>query len=198
MFLSRLTDAFYGLWLSFMGKELKMHRSRRKMLLSQAPCWADNSLWEAIYLNRNKHASGCQEPICSFIRLFSALLRTMCLIFPNASSPIRWAFPRVWINQNTRWERRHRSGLLTATRGAEGLEGLQGLLGSLHGGADSWPWNVARAWGLGNCSVGYFFPFKKVPSDPCRWVACDKSDAALDQGQQFVYVGWRGPGVRGR
>ena len=35
---------------------------------------------------------GCQEPIFSFIKLFSALLRNPCLIFPNVSSPVHYAF----------------------------------------------------------------------------------------------------------
>lgn len=97
LFLSRLTDAFHSCWLNFLGKELQMHR-RRKVLLSQDPHWAGSSLWEVIYLNGNKHALGCQETIFSFIKLFSALLRNLHLIFPNISRPVHLAFLCVWIN----------------------------------------------------------------------------------------------------
>lgn len=61
------------------------------MPLLKGSCWADNSLQEDIYLNKNKEiaeiALGCSDLIVSFIKLFSALLM-LCLIFPAFPTPL--------------------------------------------------------------------------------------------------------------
>lgn len=76
-------------WISL---EKSLKRTGGGKYFSQDPCWAGNSLCEVIYLNRNKHALGFQESIFSFIKLFSGLLRNLCLIFPNIFSVVHLAF----------------------------------------------------------------------------------------------------------